>query len=950
MAMLNRVKRALTAERSDRRPSRLRSRPALESLESRVVLYSASGNLWAAPQLITLSFVPDGTNFNGKSSNLISTFNSKFGSAAAWQNVFLDAAQVWAQQTNINFKVVTDSGAATGTGSYEQGDSTFGDIRIGGYNFGTTTLAQAFMPPQVNNYSVAGDIAINTNQTFNIGSSYDLFTVASHEIGHALGLNHGAIGSIMASSYPGTMTALQTDDINGIRNIYSANAARAKDSYDTAAANDTFATASLVTSSINTTTKAGVINSLDLSTSTDVDWYKFVLPTGSATTLKVKAVATGLSLLDPKIEIYDSTNVLKATGNGAAYGSIASATWSTVAAGQTWYVKVYSADAKADFKTGKYSLILNMGTGADPAVTLPSTQTANGTPLTLGGGVAVTDGVETPVNSSSTSSNGLSAAIPLTEGGVATTISTGQPKIAIDSSGNNVVVWTSSGQDGSGWGIYAQRYNSSGVAQGSAFLVNTTTAGDQSAPAVAMSKYGDFVVTWASYNQDASNTWGIYAQRYTAAGVLQGSEFKVNTTTAGDQVTPAVGIDSNGNILIAWSSFGQDAASTWGIYAQRYNASGVVQGSEFRVNTTTAGDQINPVIAMNSNPSATAITIPNFEIAWSSYNQDASNSWGVYAQRYTSNGVVAGLEFPVNTTTAGDQKISGAAIDLRGNFIAVWTSAGQDGSLGGIYAARYDGLGVLLNSEFRVNTTTTGDQTNATVTSDRYGNFIVIWQSNGQDGSGWGIYGQQYTATAATVDTEFKANSTTAGDQANPATKMDSLGHLVVVWNGSIAGGTDGVFMQRYSVNTALESPPVGDAWELNGEGQDHLGAAPVGHSELSTDRVVDAGLHSGSPMDLFGPPSGPRALAGSHFGSKHTPNRAATNRRATSSVSVEALDAYFAHEYKPGDLTASFHSGVKGGRFGDTLSDGLFVLPAANGDNDLGDALALVHRKGSKR
>ena len=96
MAMLNRVKRALTAERSDRRPSRLRSRPALESLESRVVLYSASGNAWAAPQLITISFMPDGTNVNGKLSNLISTFNTKFGSAATWQNVFLDAAQVWA--------------------------------------------------------------------------------------------------------------------------------------------------------------------------------------------------------------------------------------------------------------------------------------------------------------------------------------------------------------------------------------------------------------------------------------------------------------------------------------------------------------------------------------------------------------------------------------------------------------------------------------------------------------------------------------------------------------------------------------------------------------------------------------------------------------------------------------------------------------------------------------
>ena len=69
------------------------------------------------------------------------------------------------------------------------------------------------MPPQVNNYSIAGDIAFNTGQTFNIGSAYNLFTVASHEFGHALGLNHGAVGSIMASAYPGTLTALTADEL-----------------------------------------------------------------------------------------------------------------------------------------------------------------------------------------------------------------------------------------------------------------------------------------------------------------------------------------------------------------------------------------------------------------------------------------------------------------------------------------------------------------------------------------------------------------------------------------------------------------------------------------------------------------------------------------------------------------------------------------------------------------
>ena len=50
----------------------------VEALESRMVLYSASGNVWPHPELVTISFVPDGTSLNGYSSNLFATFNAKF--------------------------------------------------------------------------------------------------------------------------------------------------------------------------------------------------------------------------------------------------------------------------------------------------------------------------------------------------------------------------------------------------------------------------------------------------------------------------------------------------------------------------------------------------------------------------------------------------------------------------------------------------------------------------------------------------------------------------------------------------------------------------------------------------------------------------------------------------------------------------------------------------------
>ncbi|HYT87235.1 MAG TPA: matrixin family metalloprotease, partial [Gemmataceae bacterium] len=168
---------------------------SVEGLESRVVPYALSGTAWPHPEMVTISFVPDGTvlgsNANGFiTSNLFSSFTSKFGSDWAWQSQVLKAAQAWAQQTNINFAVVPDDGADIGAGDFQQGAPTHGDIRIGGYNFGTATLAQAYVPPPMNNYSIAGDLQFNTGKTWNINNTYDIATVALHEIGHSLGLYH----------------------------------------------------------------------------------------------------------------------------------------------------------------------------------------------------------------------------------------------------------------------------------------------------------------------------------------------------------------------------------------------------------------------------------------------------------------------------------------------------------------------------------------------------------------------------------------------------------------------------------------------------------------------------------------------------------------------------------------------------------------------------------------
>jgi hypothetical protein len=113
------------------------SRPQLEPLKSPIVPSTTSGNAWPSPQLITLSFVPDGTVIGATAagyitSNLDAAFNNKFGSASAWHNTILPAAKTWAQPTNLTFSVVASSGATIGSGPDQQGNPNAGDVRVSG--------------------------------------------------------------------------------------------------------------------------------------------------------------------------------------------------------------------------------------------------------------------------------------------------------------------------------------------------------------------------------------------------------------------------------------------------------------------------------------------------------------------------------------------------------------------------------------------------------------------------------------------------------------------------------------------------------------------------------------------------------------------------------------------------------------------------------------------------
>ena len=419
------------------------------------------------------------------------------------------------------------------------------------------------------------------------------------------------------------------------------------------------------------------------------------------------------------------------------------------------------------------------------------------------------------------------------------------PAVAMDAAGDFVVVWAGAGQ-GDSIGIFAQRYDAVGAPQGSEFRVDTHTTDGQLGPAVAMDADGDFVVVWQSQYQDGDAN-GIYGQRFNAAGVPQGGEFRVNVETLGPQSVPAVAMDTDGNFVVTWHTV-TAASLNYEVFARRYNAAGVPQGGEVQVNTFTAGHQLYADVAMDDSG--------DYAVTWSSADEDG-DSYGVMARRYNSAGAAQGAAFQVNSHVTSIQGFSAIAMDADGDFVVAWTSYGQDGPDTGVFARRYDAAGNPQGGEFQVNSYTTDKQRFAFVAMDADGDFVVTWRGYGQDGSEEGVFAQAFNAAGQPKGVELQVNVFTDGEQEDGAVAMDPDGNFVVAWESYGQDASyEGIFLRRY----AASGPAFADfdaemhsdilwrntiggnsiVWLMNGVNTEHAASIGAPHPDWEVEDIGD--------------------------------------------------------------------------------------------------------------
>jgi hypothetical protein len=181
--------------------------------------------------------------------------------------------------------------------------------------------------------------------------------------------------------------------------------------------------------------------------------------------------------------------------------------------------------------------------------------------------------------------------------------------VASNASGNFVVVWNDfAGQDGSQGGVFGQRFDSGGSPAGTEFQVNTYTTYVQTGPAVASDASGSFVVVWTDYSGQDGSGGGVFGQRFDSGGSPAGTEFQVNTYTTYIQgYSTSVASDGAGDFVVVWTSGYNQDGSDYGMFGQRLcsdaNTNLICDSAETTTTTTTS--------TSTTTTSTTSTTLPD---------------------------------------------------------------------------------------------------------------------------------------------------------------------------------------------------------------------------------------------------------------------------------------------------------------------------------------------------
>lgn len=395
-------------------------------------------------------------------------------------------------------------------------------------------------------------------------------------------------------------------------------------------------------------------------------------------------------------------------------------------------------------------------------------------------------------------------------------------KAATSATGETLVVWsrifTLNGIPSSE--VIGQRYAADGSLVGDNFIVNTTQHRSARSADVKALPDGSFVVAWEDGEPfQGSVTSSIRAAIVGPSGTV--TELAVHPRAYNNEhhSDPSVIAVAGGGFAVAWSSlYGVDGNSS-DVRYQFFDGAGTQVGSQGNLGTGTTLEQTT----------VTWTTLSDGRIAatWAADSGDSLttnvNGFDVHFNILSSTGGIIGTETGVTgtlTAVAGQQRAPVVAALPFGKFIIVW----QDGSQANEIRARiFNEDGTASAPAFDVCTTTTGTQSQPSISVLPDGHFLIAWTDLSQvapDTSGQAVRAQAFDATGSRVGSEIVVNTQTAGHQFNPTVTAIGTDRWLVGWSefGNISGR---VFVLNQSAVVDANAAPTAknDAFNVTESG-----------------------------------------------------------------------------------------------------------------------------------
>jgi hypothetical protein len=258
--------------------------------------------------------------------------------------------------------------------------------------------------------------------------------------------------------------------------------------------------------------------------------------------------------VETQVNSYTALNQEKPSIAALAGGGYIVTWWSDIQAAEP--AGIYSRIVAADGTTAGGELRVNTASAGPQSAPVA-------TGLAGGGYVVAWDGVS-GIHAQRFDSHGVALApearVDTVEAGAIA-----KPVAAALAGGGYVIAWQSAAADGSGLDIHVQRFGADGAAIGPQSIVNSTVDGHQTAPAITATADGGYVIAWTSTGQDGSGD-GVFAQRFDANGNTVRGETQMNMTTSLNQSDAALA-PADGGYIAVWSSQEQDGRS-WDVFVR----------------------------------------------------------------------------------------------------------------------------------------------------------------------------------------------------------------------------------------------------------------------------------------------------------------------------------------------------------------------------------------------